>query len=125
MSSKRYANDGASIIAISSTSSLCGQKGGSIYAASKAAVNSFVKSASMELISREIRINAIAPAMVETPMYYRTAKLIPEIIEDTQRTQPLGVIQPESVADLAEFLMTEKSKYITGMVIPINAGLVC
>ncbi len=121
-SSKRYTKEGAAIVAMSSTASITGGKGLSLYSATKAAVNLFVKSAAMELSSRKIRINAIAPMFVETPMYYQTVEEIPGIDVAIAGSQPFGLIQPKSVAELAEFLLSEKAKYITGSVIIMNAG---
>lgn len=121
-SSKRYTNDGAGIVAMSSSASLCGDKGISIYSASKAAVNLLVKSAAMELSSRKIRVNAIAPAMVRTEMYYETLKEIPNMESVVAGNQPFGVIEPEYLAYLAEFLLSEKAKFITGAIITVGAG---
>lgn len=121
-SSKRYVNDGAAIIALSSTASFCGDKGLAIYSASKAAVNTLVKSAARELSPRNIRINAIAPAMVRTEMYYETIREIPAMKGVVDAYQPLGLIEPEYLGYLAEFLLSEKSKYITGSVIVVGAG---
>lgn len=120
--SKRYTNEGASIVALSSTAALCGDRGLSVYSASKAAINTFVKSAAMELVSRKIRINAIAPAMVQTQMYYDTIEEIPSMEAVIQNAQPFGLIEPEAIAELAEFLLSEKAKYITGSIIIVGAG---
>lgn len=121
-SSKRYVSEGASIVALSSSASLCGDKGIAMYSASKAAVNILVKSAALELVHRKIRINAIAPAMVRTPMYYETIREIPAMEEIVNGNQPLGVIEPDSIADLAEFLLTDKSRFITGTTIVVGGG---
>lgn len=121
-SSKRYTNDGCTIIGMSSTASLCGDKGLAIYSASKAAVNVLVKSAALELAPRKIRVVAIAPVMVRTEMYYNTIKEIPAMEGIVAANQPLGLIEPEYLAYLAEFLMTDKAKYITGTVIVVGAG---
>lgn len=121
-SSKKYTNDGASIVAMSSSASIRGGKGLSVYSASKAAVNIFVKSAATELSSRGIRINAIAPAMVKTEMYYETIKEIPSVEYGVINGQPLGIIEPVHIAYLSEFLLSEKAKYITGEVIVVGAG---
>lgn len=120
--SKRYTNEDASIVALSSTASLCGDKGLAVYSASKASVNTFVKSAAMELVSRRIRINAIAPAMVRTPMYYHTIEEIPSMESVIENTQPFGLIEADAIAELAEFLLSEKSRYITGSIIVVGAG---
>lgn len=121
-SSKRYTNNGASIIAMSSTASLCGDRGIAVYSASKAAVNILVKSAALELSARNIRVNAIAPAMVRTEMYYETIREIPQMEDIVAANQPFGVIEPEQLGYLAEFLLSEKSKYITGTIIAVGAG---
>lgn len=122
VASRKYANEGASVIAMSSTVSLCGDKGLSAYSATKAAINNFVKCAAMELSSRNIRVNAIAPAMVETNMYYDTIRELPEMENIVKGNQPFGLIQPEYIAYLAEYLLSEKSRYITGTTIVMGAG---
>lgn len=121
-SSGRYVNKEASIVALSSTASLGGGRGLAAYSASKAAVNGLVKSAAMELSPRRIRINAIAPAMVRTPMYYDTIAQIPAMEAAVQASQPFGLIEPESIAEIADFLMSDKAKYITGSVLVVGAG---
>ena len=119
---KSYTNDGAAIVAMSSSASLCGDKGIAIYSASKAAVNILVKSAAIELASRNIRVNAIAPAMVRTEMYYETIRAIPAMEGVVAANQPFGLIEPEYLAYLAEFLLSEKAKYISGSIVVVGAG---
>jgi len=121
-SNKSYAKEGAAIVAISSTAGLRGGKGVAVYSASKAAVNNLVKSAAMELLPRKIRINAIAPTMVRTKMYYDTVEEIPNIEEMVNAAQPLGLIEPESIAEVAHFLLSEKARYITGSILTVGAG---
>lgn len=123
-SSRRYVNEGASIVAMSSTASLDGGKGIAVYSASKAAVNILVKTAAKELLGRRIRVNAIAPAMVRTPMYEETVRELPDLQQSLQISQPLGLIEPESIADLAEYLMSEKARYITGTTVFVGAGFI-
>lgn len=124
-SSKKYANNGASIVALSSTSSFVGCKGLSMYAASKAAINSLVKSFSIELSSREIRVNAIAPSYTETPMLDMTRNDIPDLDAMISNVQPFGIIDPNNLAEIVEFLTSEKARYITGAIIPVGAGNTC
>ena len=121
-SSRRYVNKGASIVALSSMASLCGVRGLAAYSASKAAVNSLVKSAALELSPWQIRVNAIAPAMVRTQMYYDTIAQIPDMEASVQANQPFGLIEPESIAEIADFLMSDKAKYITGSILVVSAG---
>lgn len=121
-SSKRYTNDGASIVAISSSASMRTDRGLSVYSASKAAVNMLVKSAAMELAARKIRVNAIAPAMVRTQMYYKTIEEIPQMENVVKNSQPFGLIEPKEIAEIALFLMSEKSQCITGSILVAGAG---
>lgn len=121
-SSKRYMNDGGAIVAMSSTASFCGNKGLSVYSASKAGINSAIKSAARELISRKIRINGIAPAMVRTPMYYETIREIPDMEKIVKSEQPFGLIEPEYLAELCGFLLSDRAKYITGEIVIVGAG---
>lgn len=120
---KKYSNDKASIVAISSTASLSCSKGMCTYAASKAALNASVKVMSKEFLKRKQRVNAILPAFVDTPMVTRMDELLNNL-EDKIAGQPLGLINPEHIAYLAEFLLSNKSAYITGACIPISAGAV-
>ncbi len=123
-SGKRYVNEGAVIVAMSSTASFCAAKGTATYAASKAAVNSLVKTAAVELAPRKIRINAIAPSMVNTPMYKRTIEEIPNMANVVASQQPFGLIEPDYIAKIAAWLMSDDAKYITGVTIPVGAGFV-
>lgn len=116
-SKKKYSNDDASIVAISSISSLTCYTGACNYAASKAAVNAAVKVMSKEFMRRRIRVNAILPAYVNTPMGPSADD------EDYIKQQPLGIIQPKYVAYLAEFLLSGQSKYMTGALVPMSGGM--
>lgn len=122
--SKRYVREGASIIVMSSTSVYGRTKGLAAYSASKAAVETAVKVASAELVGRKIRVNAIRPADVETPMHYAAIAEAPEIVERMPYTQPLGLIKPEKIADMAEYLLSDKACYITGSILTIGAGVI-
>ena len=122
--SRRYVSAGASIVALSSTAALDGGKGIAVYSASKAAVSVLVKAAAKELIGRKIRVNAIAPAMVRTRMYEETIRELPDLKESLQWSQPLGLIEPENIAELASYLMSEKARYITGTTVVVGAGFI-
>lgn len=116
-SKKSYSNEGASIVAISSISPLTCYTGACNYAASKSAVNIAVKIMSKEFMKRKIRVNAILPAYVNAPL--GPAEDDKEYIKQ----QPLGIIQPEYIAYLVEFLLSDKSKYMTGTLIPVSGGM--
>lgn len=121
MSKKKYMSDGAAIVAISSMSSWDKTKGMCVYSMSKAALNIAVQTMAKEFIKRKIRVNAILPAYVNTAMTV-TPDVTDEQIAIMQKKQPLGIIEPEYIAYMVEFLLSEKCKYLTGCLIPITAG---
>lgn len=110
-----------SIINMSSVVGLTGNAGQSNYAASKAGILGFTKSVAMELGSRNIRVNAIAPGFIETEMTAR----IPEEFRKAWVSQiPLkrpGL--PSDVADISLFLASDLSAYVTGQVISVCGGM--
>lgn len=115
--SKKISYEGASVVAISSIGSLTKRKGSVAYTASKSALNMAVSTASKEFLKRRIRVNAILPAYVDTRMFSGVDGLV-----DITESQPMGLIPPREVAFAVEFLLSDKSKYISGAFIPISAG---
>lgn len=110
-----------SIINISSIVGIKGNAGQSNYAASKAGIIGFSKSIALELGSRNIRSNVVAPGFIETEM---TSQLSQEVVEKWIQAIPLkrgG--KPEDVANLCLFLSSELSSFITGQVINVDGGM--
>lgn len=108
------------IITISSISGVMGNKGQANYAAAKAGLIGATKSLSLEMSSRGITSNSIAPGIIEGSM---TEDLFDkDIINKMVPMQRAG--KPEEVANLVVFLSSEKADYITGQVININGGMV-
>ncbi len=116
---KKYTNDGGGVVAISSTAATRLTKSMCIYSASKAALEASVVVAAKELLPRKIRVNAIEPAFVNTPMA-ETALSAKET--DIDAIQPLGLIEPENIASMVEFLLSDKAKYMTASVVTMSAG---
>jgi len=110
-----------SIINMTSVVGLKGNAGQANYAASKAGIIGFTKSVALELGSRGIRSNAIAPGFIETEM---TAKLDEKMIQTWRDAIPLkrgG--KPEDVANACVFLASDMSTYITGQVLQVDGGM--
>ena len=115
---RTVSNDGSSIVAISSLASVMCQKNSLDYSMSKAALNAAVKVTAKEYLKRNIRVNAILPANVDTPMCANLKKL-----GGIETIQPLGFIEPIYISYMIEFLLSEKASYITGSLFPISAGM--
>lgn len=110
-----------SIINMSSIVGRRGNAGQANYAASKAGLIGFSKSVALELGSRNIRCNVIAPGFIETEM---TEKLDPKVVEEWRATIPLkrgGT--PEDIANACLFLASDLSDYITGQVLSVDGGM--
>ncbi|GAA0818308.1 MULTISPECIES: beta-ketoacyl-ACP reductase [Streptosporangium] len=109
------------IVLISSVVAMLGSAGQSNYAASKAGMIGFARSAARELGSRNITVNVVAPGFVETDM---TAELDESYQEQIRKNIPLGrYASPEEIARVVRFLAGEDAAYITGAVIPVDGGL--
>ncbi len=107
------------IVSVSSVAAIMGNRGQVNYAAAKAALHGATKSLALELASRGVTVNAVAPGIVASPM--AAAAFPPEAIS---RLVPMKrAAQPDEVADLVEFLASDRAAYITGQVISINGGM--
>jgi len=120
-------NEGASIINLSSVNAYTGMPNTAVYAASKAAMNSYTRTAATELAPRNIRVNAINPGPIQTPIFSKTG--MPEeqlngFAQAMQHRVPLKRFgQPEDIAELVAFLASDKAAFITGSEYNIDGGI--
>jgi 3-oxoacyl-[acyl-carrier protein] reductase len=111
---------GGSIINVSSISGKVGNAGQTNYSAAKAGIVGLTKAAAKEVGFAGVRVNAIQPGIIRTPM---TDAMPDEVKRDRLREIPLGRFgEPDEVADVVLFLASELSRYLTGTVIEISGG---
>jgi len=115
-------NKGASLVFISSVSSKMGVPATALYAASKAAINSTVKVLATELAPQKIRVNAICPGIVKTPMIENTNIEMSQFLEQ-EKHYPLGLGLPVDIANAVEFHLSDKSRWLTGNIMILDGGL--
>ncbi len=116
---------GASLVYISSISSLLGVPATALYAASKAALNAFVRVTAAELAGQRIRANALCPGLVKTPLLSRAAEgnLSEEAFAEAAKAYPLGLGEADDVAGPAVFLLSDAARWITGTSLVADGGL--
>jgi len=122
-----YLNDGASIILNTSVADQKGMPNTSAYSATKAALRAFARTASAELVGRRIRVNAIAPGPILTPILERNgasqeaADALAKQLAEMVPMKRLG--RPEEVAAAVAFLASSDASYITGVELNVDGGL--
>ncbi|MGD1846021.1 MAG: SDR family oxidoreductase, partial [Salibacteraceae bacterium] len=118
--------DGGSIINLSSINAYTGMPNTAIYAASKAAMNSYTRTASTELAPRGIRVNAVNPGPVSTPIFGKTGMSEEQLNGFAQAIQARVPLKrfgtPEDIAKLVVFLASDDASYITGGEYNIDGG---
>ena len=113
--------DGGSIILIASVAGSQGFEGSTVYSATKAAIRSFARSWTVDLKNRKIRVTAISPGVIETPM---SAELSEQLKTILVSAVPLGRMgRPDEIAKAVAFLASDDSSYITGIELFVDGGL--
>src|ERR1700746_481777 len=120
-------NDGVSIIINSSVVNETGLAAASVYAATKAAVRSFARTLTTELVDRGIRVNGVSPGPITTPIFGRTGlpqEAIDQFAREAQTKVPMKRFgKPEEVADTVAYLASSEASYITGVDINVDGGM--
>ena len=119
---KNQFNPALSIVSISSISSVVGASGNTAYAASKAAIDASIRCLSKELYKKSVRINSILCGQINTESYKELMNSKTDKIDKVLERQYLGLVEPDDVTNLILFLLSSRSKYITGKSLPMDAG---
>jgi NAD(P)-dependent dehydrogenase (short-subunit alcohol dehydrogenase family) len=118
-----FAPEGGSIVFLSSVMGVTGEKGKTLYSLTKGALISSVRSLAIELASKKIRVNAVSPGVVNSPMSRNAVySRDDEALDKIRLLHPLGLGEPDDVANACMFLISDASKWITGTNVIVDGG---
>ena len=121
---------GGAIVHVSSVQGLACQSGVAAYAASKGTLDALTRAMALDHAAAGIRVNAVLPGTVDTPMVrasadlFRGSSTVDEVVENWGRLHPLGrVAQPREIAQAVAFLLSDEASFITGSLLAVDGGL--
>jgi len=122
---KYFSPAGGSVVNISSiVSGTFAVPNGSVYSATKAAVDAVTRSLSKELGARKIRVNAVNPGMIETEGFHAAGIAESDMRKQVEAQTPLGRIgQPQDIAAVVAFLLSDDAAYMTGQSVAVNGAV--
>jgi NAD(P)-dependent dehydrogenase (short-subunit alcohol dehydrogenase family) len=121
-SKTKYAS-GGSVVAVSSVSARVGWPGGSLYCGSKGALDASMRALALELVPKKIRVNSVVPSNIRTPMFDEIVSIGgDEATQQILAKQPLGLGEPEDVAQAVAFLLSDAARFITGTQLVVDGG---
>lgn len=116
-------NGGGAIINCSSIAGLAGVNGGGIYCASKHGVIGLTRAVALDVAKEGIRVNAVCPGAIETPMVQRSVDARPDVRSIIEGMQPIGRMgQPEEIAAAVYWLCQPEASLVTGIALPLDGG---
>lgn len=119
--------EGGSVIQLSSVNAYSGMPMAALYSASKSAMNTFTRTAAIELAPKKIRVNSVNPGPVETPIFSKTGmeqEQIEGFAAAIQNSVPLARFgQPKDIANLVYFLASDEASFITGAELNVDGGI--
>lgn len=115
-------NENSAIVGISSNAAAYGGNRQYAYSSTKSAMNLVVKSSVKELAQRNIRVNTVMPSTTNTEMVAELRKKSDAIDLNVKYKQPFGIVDPNNVAKTILFLLSDESKALSGVCVPVNNG---
>jgi NAD(P)-dependent dehydrogenase (short-subunit alcohol dehydrogenase family) len=114
---------GGSIVSTASVAGLVGIPGAVSYNAAKHGVVGLTKTVALEYAAKNIRVNAVCPGFIDTPMLSRVTDASVKIRDQMIKAVPMRrVAQPSEIGDTVAWLMSDKSSYVTGLALPVDGG---
>lgn len=121
---------GSAIVHVSSVQGTSCQNGVAAYASTKGTLDALTRAMALDHAAQGIRVNAVLPGTVDTPMVraaaelFRDGKTVDEVVADWGRLHPMGrVAEPREIAQVIAFLLSDEASFVTGATLPVDGGL--